>query len=270
MEEKSTHGILKEHMIFQKTHTQSLADVRTLNMWGYELYDVAIIDQMPNVETISLSLNKITTLRPFANCYNLKSLFLRQNLISDLQEVNYLQRLPNLRSLMLRDNPVSELPNYRTYIAQALPQLEKLDDIDIAAGERQGRIVYRPQVQQQPQQYQGDNNNYLSGPQSSRGSKSQMGQNDNNMNMRLSQNRGNSSARGPLDDRRETWQEPREYEKKQNHLKPIEHRPIMQPRPRNGSSSTDDSMLAAVLALIPELSDDSIQIVLDAIRNRRA
>jgi hypothetical protein len=243
MEDKSSAGVLKEHMIYQKTHTTSLADVRTLNMWGYELLDVSIIERMPNLETISLSLNKITTLKPFGYCYNLKSLFLRQNNISDLHEVNYLRRLPNLRSLMLRDNPISENPNYRSYIVQALPQLEKLDDVDITSGEKHGRVQSTRQQYSSPHQQQlGDFNK-----------------------MRMSSNRGNSSSRAPLEERKETWQDPNEYVPKQNYARPIERRPIMQ---KVKSSSADDSMLAAVLALIPELSDESIQIVLDAIRNR--
>ena len=217
MEEKPSQGILKEHMIYQKTHTTSLADVRTLNMWGFELYDVSVIERMPNLETISLSLNKISSLKPFGYCYNLKSLFLRQNNVSDLQEVNYLQRLPNLRSLMLRDNPISELPNYRTYIAQTLPQLEKLDDIDITNGERQGRVQSTRQQHQQMQQMQ--QHQQMQQMQQMQ-QHQQMQQPVPDMNkMRVSSNRGNSSSRIPIEERKETWQEPKEFVR--NHPKQI-------------------------------------------------
>jgi Leucine-rich repeat (LRR) protein len=42
------------------------------------------------VEILSLSLNKITTLRDFANCPKLTELYLRKNLIADLGEIKYL------------------------------------------------------------------------------------------------------------------------------------------------------------------------------------
>ena len=238
MEEKATHGILKEHMIFQKTHTQSLADVKTLNMWGYELFDVSIIENMPNVETISLSLNKISSLRAFSQCYNLKSLFLRQNCISDLNEISYLQNLPNLRSLMLRDNPVAELPNYRSFVAKTLPQLEKLDDIDITSSDRRGV------------------------KQNSSLAQLGLGQIQGHQGGGAASGRSRINGQNRMEERKETWQEPREYDNDRNGYQQ------QQPRKRV-SRSVDDSMLAAVLALIPELSDDSIQIVLDAIRNRK-
>ena len=45
---------------------------------------VSVVENMPNVETISLSLNKISTPKPFSRSFNLKSLFLRQNNTADL------------------------------------------------------------------------------------------------------------------------------------------------------------------------------------------
>lgn len=247
MEEKSTRGVLKEHIIFQKTHTTSLADVRTLNMWGFELSDVSIVERMPNVETISLSLNQINTLRPFGSCYSLKNLYLRQNQISDLSEINYLAQLPNLRALMLRDNPVAELPNYRQYVAKTLPRLEKLDDIDISSSDQysQPPMLHLQQNQAYQQQNQGYQNQRMNVPNSGR---------------RI------NSSRMHSEERQETWQEPNEIPNYQKNQPPPQRQ--MQPRQMRASGSADDSMLAAVLALIPELSDDSIQIVLDAIRNR--
>ena len=243
MEEKSTQGILKEHMIFQKTHTTSLADVRTLNMWGFELYDVSVVENMPNVETISLSLNKISTLKPFSRCFNLKSLFLRQNNIADLNEICYLQNLPNLRSLMLRDNPVAELPNYRSFVAKTLPQLEKLDDIDISSADRRG------------------------GKQNSSLAQLGLGQIQGHQGGGAASGRNRINTQQRLEERKETWQEPREYDN--GYSQQPQYQQAQPQQRRRVSRSTDDSMLAAVLALIPELSDDSIQIVLDTIRNRK-
>jgi hypothetical protein len=118
-------------MIFQKTRTRNLADVSALNMWGCELEDVSIIAQMPNVETLSLPMNKISTLAPFSYCKNLHSLLLRDNQISRIEEINSLQNLPHLITLSLIDNPITEVPNYRAIVIGKLPQLRTLDEISI-------------------------------------------------------------------------------------------------------------------------------------------
>ena len=210
-----THGVLKDHMVFQKTHTTNLADVKALNMWGFELSDVSIVEDMKNVETISMSLNRISTLQPFSSCYNLKSLFLRRNNISDLNEIKHLSRLKNLRNLMLSENPVASLPNYRSFVASVLPGLEILDDEPLHS-------------------------------------------NVQNVNHRNIQEENSYSP--PRN--QQSYNIPREYHNHYNES------PKKGYRGGNRGQTTDDSMLAAVLSLIPQLSDDSLQIVLDAIRSR--
>jgi hypothetical protein len=119
-------------MIFQKTRTQNLADVRSLNMWGYQLEDVSILSGLVNVETLSLPINNISTLAPFSACRNLRSLLLRQNRISSFQELEHLRDLPHLSTLSLSDNPIALEPNYRETVLRKLPQLRKLDDVEVS------------------------------------------------------------------------------------------------------------------------------------------
>jgi Leucine-rich repeat (LRR) protein len=64
---------------------------------------------MPNLEVISLSVNKITTLKEFASCAKLQELYLRKNLIQDIQEVRHLTKLQDLKVLWLQDNPCSQV-----------------------------------------------------------------------------------------------------------------------------------------------------------------
>ena len=40
-----------------------LSDVKALNCWGQDLADVTVLTQMPNVQVLSLSVNKIRSLR---------------------------------------------------------------------------------------------------------------------------------------------------------------------------------------------------------------
>jgi hypothetical protein len=91
---------------------------------------------MPSLEIISLSVNKIRSLKPFAGLPNLRELYLRNNMISDLNEIKNLMDCENLQILWLKENPIADNPNYRNIIISALPQLVKLDDILITEEER--------------------------------------------------------------------------------------------------------------------------------------
>lgn len=79
---------------------------------------------------IDLSTNLITRINEsFSFCPNLKMLYLHNNRIEDLNEINNLAPLPSLRYLTLFANPISqENPEeYNSYIIQTLPRLLNLD-----------------------------------------------------------------------------------------------------------------------------------------------
>lgn len=52
---------------------------------------MSILKELKNVEVLSLSVNKISSLYDFQFCKNLKELYLRKNLINDLSEIYYLK-----------------------------------------------------------------------------------------------------------------------------------------------------------------------------------
>lgn len=142
----SNNSALTEYMIYNKTRANSLSDVRTLNMWGYDLRDVSIFQEMPNVEVVSLSMNEISTLKDFTFCPKLRELLLRHNSISNLSEIQYLSNLKNLRRLWLAENPIANQENYRDFVISNLPQLEILDEKPITEEERNG-FVHMPKIE---------------------------------------------------------------------------------------------------------------------------
>ncbi|CAG0889878.1 unnamed protein product [Darwinula stevensoni] len=95
---------------------------------GSDLTDVGIVKRLPNVEVLSLSVNKISSLWDFQHCRNLQELYLRNNSIRDLNEVCYLKDLPKLRCLWLAENPCAEGDLYRLTVLKHLPRLQKLDN----------------------------------------------------------------------------------------------------------------------------------------------
>ena len=77
-------------MVIEKCKKTNYAEIKNLNLWGSNLDDISLIRQLPNLEVVSLSVNKITTLADFENCSKLQELYLRKNLISDLKEMHNL------------------------------------------------------------------------------------------------------------------------------------------------------------------------------------
>ena len=128
---------LSRELIAQKVKSDRIESIRNLNLWGSNIEDISIIEEMPSLEIVSLSVNKIRTLRPFASLENLRELYLRRNLISNLNEIKYLADCQNLSVLWLSENPICDNPNYRSVVICVLPQLQKLDDIAITEEERE-------------------------------------------------------------------------------------------------------------------------------------
>ncbi|XP_050592665.1 dynein axonemal assembly factor 11 isoform X3 [Bombus affinis] len=140
---------LTEEMVVARTRMSDFSAVKKLNCWGTELTDVSILRKMKNVEVLSLSVNHINTLADFQYCLSLQELFVRNNNIEDLNEVCYLQGLPNLRNLWLGENPCAEKEGYRLAVLKALPNLQKLDDEIVSPEEVQtaltrGRVLVHP------------------------------------------------------------------------------------------------------------------------------
>lgn len=70
---------LTKEFIISKCNTDKLSEIKNLNMWGNELDDLSVIKELPNVEIVSLSINKISTLKYFSSCKKLTELYLRKN-----------------------------------------------------------------------------------------------------------------------------------------------------------------------------------------------
>lgn len=100
------------------------------------------------------SVNKISTLQHFQDCMNLQELYLRRNGIQDINEIEYLQNLPNLKYLWLEENPCCDQAgdNYRPIVLRALPNLKKLDNVDVTPEEVDEAMNAGPIPPQQHQQ----------------------------------------------------------------------------------------------------------------------
>lgn len=248
----SNNSALTAYMIFNKTRANSLTDVRTLNMWGYNLKDVSIFQQMPNVEVVSLSMNEISTLRDFSSCMKLRELLLRHNTIQDLSEIQYLSNLRGLKRLWLAENPIASQENYRNFVISTLPQLEILDEIPITEDER--KSTYLPKIPIENHEI----------PHRKRLLPEAL------IKLNKPQNNFNEDYNSPPTNRRkqrlvhDEFEEERYEAKKNLHKNESVEYGHMQNFNFN-QPNNDEAQLTAVLALLPGLSANSISIVLDAI-----
>jgi len=120
-----------------KTKTNQLDRIRNLNLCANDLADIDIVSQMTALEVLSLSVNSIKTLKDIGACHNLKELYIRRNCVDSLDEINHLVPLKNLKIIWLAENPIATISGYRKHVIKSLPQLEKLDNIEITHEERQ-------------------------------------------------------------------------------------------------------------------------------------
>lgn len=114
--------------------------IKNLNLWGNDLQDISVLQYMPNLEVLSLSVNSVCTLADLRHCPKLSELYLRKNDIRDLAEVLHLKHLRQMRVLWLSDNPCATLPHYRQYVLHHLPGLTKFDSQDVTDDERRQAI----------------------------------------------------------------------------------------------------------------------------------
>uniref|UniRef100_A0A7S0WWI7 U2A'/phosphoprotein 32 family A C-terminal domain-containing protein n=1 Tax=Pyramimonas obovata TaxID=1411642 RepID=A0A7S0WWI7_9CHLO len=233
---------LTEPLLLEKTKASSLLDIKNLNLWGSELDNVTVLAKMPNVEVLSLSVNKITGLEPFGKCSKLQELYLRKNEVKSLDELKYLKALEGLRVLWLCDNPCAETPDYRARIVRELPQLQKLDHTKISNEERHAAINGLPFTPDTPQRAKSPIDPMM-------GERKSSGSQANSAPPSRDVSRRNTPA------------------SKQHPLPPSSGAPGSR-SPRR--TSTASNVLYAVMALLNELDEEGLKIVKSEIDQRIA
>ena len=128
---------LSAELIMFKTKTNQLDRIKNLNLCANDLADISIVRQMSSLEVLSVSVNSITTLEAVGECLNLKELYIRRNSVEALSEIDFLAPLKQLKIMWLAENPVATIKGYRQYVLRQLPQLEKLDNVEVTEEERQ-------------------------------------------------------------------------------------------------------------------------------------
>ncbi|XP_029634131.1 centrosomal protein of 72 kDa [Octopus sinensis] len=125
----------------------NLEDVKSLSLPGSYQDKITSVGKslrkFSRLKVLDLSRNSLTSLSGLEHLKLLEKLNLYYNNIASLEELKVLQKNQNLLELDLRLNPVTRNdPDYRLYLIQLLPNLQKLDDRCIRDRERQSAQLH--------------------------------------------------------------------------------------------------------------------------------
>lgn len=148
---------LTHELVSVKTKGKPIDEIKKLNCWASNLTDISLLREMTSLEVLTLSVNKISTLRDIQHCTQLKELYIRDNQIADIGEIFYLKNLKNLKILWLENNECSKDhlydSEYRLTVIRNLPNLQKLDNSNVTRDEietamKHGKLIESPPVRE--------------------------------------------------------------------------------------------------------------------------
>ena len=120
----------------------SLAKLEIMWLTKCQLVDLDGLSTFYNVTELYLAYNHINNLNDLSMMDNLRILDLEANDIDDIDQILFIEMCRNLKNLCLQHNPICSAPkpllpfdpeyNYRQVVIKMLPQLQRLDDIDVS------------------------------------------------------------------------------------------------------------------------------------------
>jgi U2 small nuclear ribonucleoprotein A' len=101
----------------------------TINLNDNDIQKLEGFPLLKRLKSIYISNNRISRIAPRfgQNLPSLETLILSFNKIESLQELDNLSDLKNLRVISLEKNPVTTKPNYRLYLISKLPRIKLID-----------------------------------------------------------------------------------------------------------------------------------------------
>ena len=117
--------------ILNKTNNNNPKNIRALNLWSNNISDISVLSEFPSLEIISLVGNQINDISVFKKLKNVRELYLKDNQINDWNQIENLRNCKKLEKLVLKDNPISKYLNYPKKVLEILPQLKKIDELEV-------------------------------------------------------------------------------------------------------------------------------------------
>ncbi|XP_073414308.1 cilia- and flagella-associated protein 410 isoform X2 [Dendrobates tinctorius] len=242
---------LTRKQVLSRAKAAELDSVRKLNCWGSRLTDISICHELPNIEVMTLSANRISTLEAISHCQNLTELYLRKNNISNLGELYYLKTLPRLKTLWLSENPCCnpDPHSYRMTVLRNLPNLQKLDNQAVTAEEVSHAMTEGEEITAAP---------------------SHVSNAENGSPVPTTEHTGEVSTESENDLLNFSMEETNKI-REQLGMKPLprdKFSPFSSPVEPYGSRKRKNNVLSAVLLLLKDLDSEGLEIVQRTAENR--
>jgi len=111
----------------------------TLNLNDNDIQKLEGFPLLKRLKSIYISNNRVSRIAPRfgQNLPSLDTLIMSFNKIESLQELDNLSDLKNLRVISLEKNPVASKPNYRLYLISKLPRIKLIDFKKVRPKEKQ-------------------------------------------------------------------------------------------------------------------------------------
>ena len=127
-------------------HQSDIEKIENIDKWCRDLkilyLQSNLIDKIENVgklkqlEYLNLALNNVAKVENLEKCENLNKLDLTVNFIAELTSIESLRSNEFLQEMYMTGNPCAKFDNYREYVIATLPQVERLDGIEVTNTER--------------------------------------------------------------------------------------------------------------------------------------
>lgn len=106
-------------------------DLKILLLQSNIIARIENLHKLKRLEYLNLAVNNIERIENLELCESLNKLDLTLNFIGELTSVESLRGNYNLRELILTGNPCTDYEGYQDYVIATLPQLTKLDSVEI-------------------------------------------------------------------------------------------------------------------------------------------
>lgn len=144
---KSEHNELEIYSLEEVSlHQEDIEKIEHIQNWCRNLKILYLqnnliskienVGKLKELNYINLALNNIERVENLEGCESLKKLDLTVNFVGELTSVESLKGNIFLEELYLVGNPCALYEGYKEYVCATLPQLQKLDGLDIEKSER--------------------------------------------------------------------------------------------------------------------------------------
>jgi Leucine-rich repeat (LRR) protein len=118
---------ISHNFISHIVHLQDCIALENINLSHNRIRILSNLERtIGSIKNLNLSYNEIESLDGIEKIYSLERINLSNNFMNDLNEIQYLSRLPCLIAMILGNNPIAELKHYRLRVFRELIKVGSL------------------------------------------------------------------------------------------------------------------------------------------------